>query len=145
MIESLRIRGLGVIDDAVINFGAGLTAITGETGAGKTMVLTGLSLLAGGKADSQMVRHGSDRAEVDGEWSLIEANSEQVLARLGEAGAEIDIEQGSAQVLLARAVAGEGRSRAFAGGRTVPVTVLQEVAVELVAVHGQAEQLRLRQ
>ncbi|MDA3022362.1 MAG: DNA repair protein RecN [Actinomycetota bacterium] len=145
MIESLRIRGLGVIDDAVIKFSPGLTAITGETGAGKTMVLTGLSLLAGGKADAQMVRHGSDRAEVDGEWSLAEANSARVLARLGDAGAEIDIEQGAAQVLLARAVAGEGRSRAFAGGRTVPVAVLQELAGELVAVHGQAEQMRLRQ
>lgn len=145
MIESLRIRGLGVIDDAVITFGPGLTAITGETGAGKTMVLTGLSLLAGGKADAQVVRHGSDRAEVDGEWSLVEKDSLTVLNRLSEAGAEIDIEQGRAQVLLARAVSGEGRSRAFAGGRTVPVTLLQEVAGDLVAVHGQSEQLRLRQ
>ena len=145
MIESLRIRGLGVIDDAVIAFGSGLTAITGETGAGKTMVLTGLSLLAGGKADAQVVRHGSDRAEVDGEWSLVEKDSTVVLNRLSEAGAEIDIEHGKAQVLLARAVAGEGRSRAFAGGRTVPVTLLQEVAGDLVAVHGQSEQLRLRQ
>ena len=145
MIESLRIRGLGVIDDAVIAFGSGLTAITGETGAGKTMVLTGLSLLAGGKADAQVVRHGSDRAEVDGEWSLVEKDSIAVLNRLSEAGAEIDIEHGKAQVLLARAVAGEGRSRAFAGGRTVPVTLLQEVAGDLVAVHGQSEQLRLRQ
>jgi DNA repair protein RecN (Recombination protein N) len=145
VIESLRIRGLGVIDDAVITFGPGLTAITGETGAGKTMVLTGLSLLAGGKADAQVVRHGSDRAEVDGEWSLVEKDSLTVLNRLSEAGAEIDIEQGRAQVLLARAVSGEGRSRAFAGGRTVPVTLLQEVAGDLVAVHGQSEQLRLRQ
>lgn len=145
MIESLRIRGLGVIDDAVIKFGSGLTAITGETGAGKTMVLTGLSLLAGGKADVQVVRHGSERAEVDGEWSLAESNSGKVLDRLRDAGAQIDIAGGQAQVLLARAVAGEGRSRAFAGGRTVPVTVLQEVAGELVAVHGQSEQLRLRQ
>ncbi|PHX60300.1 MAG: DNA repair protein RecN [Actinobacteria bacterium] len=145
MIESLRIRGLGVIDDAVIAFGSGLTAITGETGAGKTMILTGLSLLAGGKADAQVVRNGSDRAEVDGEWSLVEKESLGVLNRLSEAGAEIDIEQGKAQVLLARAVAGEGRSRAFAGGRTVPVTLLQEIAGDLVAVHGQSEQLRLRQ
>ncbi|MSO26995.1 MAG: DNA repair protein RecN [Candidatus Nanopelagicales bacterium] len=145
MIESLRIRGLGVIDDAVITFGPGLTAITGETGAGKTMVLTGLNLLAGGKADAQTVRHGSDRAEVDGQWSLAEAKSTTVLIRLRDAGAQIDVEQGVAQVLLARAVAGEGRSRAFAGGRTVPVTLLQEVAGELVAVHGQSEQLRLRQ
>lgn len=94
MIESLRIRGLGVIDDAVIKFGSGLTAITGETGAGKTMVLTGLSLLAGGKADVQVVRHGSERAEVDGEWSLAESNSGKVLDRLRDAGAQIDIAGG---------------------------------------------------
>lgn len=144
MIERLRIRGLGVIDDAVIAFGSGLTVITGETGAGKTMLLTGLGLLAGAKADAQTVRQGWDRAEVDGEWCLTEDASASVLERLREAGASIDFEDGLAQVLIARAVAGEGRSRSFAGGRTVPVTVLQEVAEELVAVHGQADQMRLR-
>jgi DNA repair protein RecN (Recombination protein N) len=140
----LQIRGLGVIDEAVIPLAPGLTVVTGETGAGKTMVLTGLALLAGAKADAAMVRRGNEAASVDGEWLLDADVSAGVLDRLADAGAEVEVDQGQAQVLMARVVASEGRSRAFAGGRTVPATVLQEVASELVAVHGQADQVRLR-
>ena len=142
MIERIQIRGLGVIVDATIPFSTGLTVITGETGAGKTMVLSGFALLAGGKADVAMVRTGSDQAWVDGEWSVTPDSS--AVRRVTDAGAEVEVEGGRARLLLARTVASEGRSRAFAGGRAVPAVVLQEVSSALVAVHGQSEQMRLR-
>lgn len=142
MIERIQIRGLGVIVDATIPFSTGLTVITGETGAGKTMVLSGFALLAGGKADVGMVRSGSDQAWVDGEWSV--ASDSSAVQRASDAGAEVEIEDGRVRLLLARTVASEGRSRAFAGGRAVPAGVLQDVSAALVAVHGQSEQMRLR-
>ena len=142
MIERIQIRGLGVIVDATIPFSTGLTVITGETGAGKTMVLSGFALLAGGKADVGMVRSGSDQAWVDGEWSV--SPESVAVQRASDAGAEVEIEDGRVRLLLARTVASEGRSRAFAGGRAVPAGVLQDVSAALVAVHGQSEQIRLR-
>lgn len=142
MIERIQIRGLGVIVDATIPFSTGLTVITGETGAGKTMVLSGFALLAGGKADVGMVRSGSDQAWVDGEWSI--ASESVAVQRATDAGAEVEIEDGRVRLLLARTVASEGRSRAFAGGRAVPAGVLHDVSAALVAVHGQSEQIRLR-
>jgi DNA repair protein RecN (Recombination protein N) len=142
MIERIQIRGLGVIVDATIPFSSGLTVITGETGAGKTMVLSGFALLAGGKADVGMVRSGSDQAWVDGEWSL--ASDSSAVQRASDAGADVEVEGGRVRLLLGRTVASEGRSRAFAGGRSVPAGVLQEVSAALVAVHGQSEQMRLR-
>lgn len=142
MIERLIIRGLGVIDEAAIDLDPGLTAITGETGAGKTMVLTGFSLLAGGKVDAGLVRRGCAAASVDGEWLI--APDGGPAQRLSDAGAELEAEGAALRVILARTIAAEGRSRAFAGGRSVPAAVLQEACAGLVAVHGQAEQLRLR-
>lgn len=142
MIERIQIRGLGVIVDATIPFSTGLTVITGETGAGKTMVLSGFALLAGGKADVGLVRSGSDQAWVDGEWSV--ASESLAVQRASDAGAEVEVEDGRVRLLLARTVASEGRSRAFAGGRPVPAGVLQDVSAALVAVHGQSEQIRLR-
>ncbi len=144
MIRELRIRGLGVIDEAVITFAEGFTVVTGETGAGKTMVLTGLSLIMGHKADAGVVRAGAERADVDGEWHLAAAELAQVLERLDDAGARIE-ESGDAFVLLlGRSVAAEGRSRAFAGGRSVPAAALGEITEGLIAVHGQADQLLIR-
>ena len=136
MIEEIRIRGLGVIDDAVLEPHAGFTAVTGETGAGKTMVLTGLGLLLGGRADAGVVRAGHPRAEIEGR--LVEVTA-TVLDRVRDAGGDLDDDA----VLLARTVAGEGRSRAFLGGRSVPASVLLELSEELVAVHGQSDQQRL--
>lgn len=152
MIEFIRIQGLGVIDDAEIQLDSGLTVLTGETGAGKTMVLTGLGLLAGERADPASVRHGSGNAEVEGVWSLDSLRWEQAAAalreRLEEAGASIDLEVGAEteimRLVVARSVADAGRSRAILGGRTVPIAVLQEVADYLVTVHGQAQQHDLR-
>jgi DNA repair protein RecN (Recombination protein N) len=137
MLEEVRINGLGVIDDAVLELSAGFTALTGETGAGKTMVVTALGLLFGGRADPARVRPGADRLAVDGRLRV----SPQVAREVEYAGGDLD-DDGTVLV-LSRSVSAEGRSRAFAGGRPVPVSVLQLLADDLVAVHGQADQQQL--
>ena len=143
LITRLHISGMGVIDDAQMSFSPGLTVITGETGAGKTMVLTGFSLLAGGKADASLVRRGQSEALVEGSW-LIPANSDAVISRLTEAGAPPDLEDDGAELIIVRSVPAEGRGRTVACGRSVPRSVLQEVASDLLAIHGQADQWLLR-
>jgi DNA repair protein RecN (Recombination protein N) len=140
VLEELRITGLGVIEDATLPLGRGLTVITGETGAGKTMVVTSLGLLFGGRADAGRVRADLGRAVVEGRLRLAGASGRAVQARVSEAGAEPD-EDGS--LLLSRTVTSEGRSRAHIGGRSVPVSVLGDVGEQVVAVHGQSDQLRL--
>lgn len=145
MISELRIRGLGVIEEAVVPFAPGLTVLTGETGAGKTMVLTGLGLIMGRKADAGDVRSGSGRADADGEWRLDPAASDGIVERLDQAGADVETEDGRLVLLLSRSVAAEGRSKAFAGGRSVPAGVLAEITEHLIAVHGQADQALLRE
>lgn len=144
MITELRIRGLGVIADAVVPFAPGLTVVTGETGAGKTMVLTGLGLVSGERADPGLVRTGSERADVDAEWRLEPATLRTLASRLEDAGVDLEAEGDDQVLLLGRTVAAGGRSRAFAGGRSVPATVLAELSTTLLTVHGQADQLSLR-
>ncbi len=139
MLEEIRIRGLGVIADAVLDLHPGFTVVTGETGAGKTMVVTGLGLLLGSRADAGAVRTGSPSAVVEGRVVLAEGSPVAVAAE--EAGAELD----DGVLLLARTLTSAGRSRAHAGGRAVPVGVLAELAADLVTVHGQSDQLRLLQ
>ena len=144
MIEEIRIDNLGVIGRAHVELGPGLTVLTGETGAGKTMVLTALNLLLGGKADPATVRVGSTSAAVEGRVVLGAGGA--ALERATEAGAELD-DDGS--LVLLRTVGASvdgaaGRSRAFVGGRSVPQGLLAELADELVTVHGQADQARLR-
>ncbi|WP_418277136.1 DNA repair protein RecN [Isoptericola jiangsuensis] len=138
MLEEIAISDLGVIRSARVPLSAGLTVITGETGAGKTMLLTGLGLLMGGRADPAGVRPGADRAVVEGRLDL--RRHPHATERVDEAGGEVD-DDGTVVVL--RTVAA-GRSRAHLGGRGVPQTVLAEIADELVTVHGQSDQLRLR-
>jgi DNA repair protein RecN (Recombination protein N) len=137
VIEELRIQGLGVIDDAVLELSPGLTVVTGETGAGKTMVVTGLALLFGGRSDAGAVRAGAVRALVEGRVGLGPGSAAE--ERALEAGAEVD----EGTLILARAVSSEGRSRAWLGGRSVPASVLAELADDLIAVHGQSDQQRL--
>jgi DNA repair protein RecN (Recombination protein N) len=139
VLEELRITGLGVIEDTTLPLSRGMNVITGETGAGKTMVVTGLGLLFGGRADAARVRSEPGRAIVEGRVRLA-AGANVVAARVVEAGAEVD-DDGS--LLLSRTVTAEGRSRAHVGGRAVPVSVLGEVGEQVVAVHGQSDQLRL--
>ncbi|CAA9254060.1 MAG: DNA repair protein RecN [uncultured Blastococcus sp.] len=136
-LTELRIRGLGSIDDATLELGSGLTVVTGETGAGKTMVVTGLTLLFGGRADPGRVRAGG-KAGVEGR--LVLPPDSPAWQRAADAGADPD-DDGS--LILARTVSAEGRSRAFLGGRSVPVGVVAELSESLLAVHGQTDQLRL--
>lgn len=139
MIEELRISRLGVIEEAVLELDRGFTVVTGETGAGKTMVVSGLGLLFGGRADSGLVRVGASRAAVDGRVRL-PGQLAETRARLDDIGADVDDDT----LLLSRVVGADGRSRAQVGGRSAPVGVLSELADDLIAVHGQADQLRLR-
>ncbi|MEU6758490.1 DNA repair protein RecN [Streptomyces sp. NPDC046685] len=130
----MRIRSLGVIDDAVVELSPGFTAVTGETGAGKTMVVTSLGLLLGGRADPALVRIGAKAAVVEGR--IVMRPDAPAAVRAEEAGAELD----DGALLISRTVSAEGRSRAHVGGRSVPVGLLAELADDLVAVHGQTDQ-----
>ncbi|MEV6650749.1 DNA repair protein RecN [Streptomyces sp. NPDC051219] len=134
VLEEMRIRSLGVIDDAVVELSPGFTAVTGETGAGKTMVVTSLGLLLGGRADPALVRIGAKAAVVEGRITV--PADAPAAVRAEEAGAELD----DGALLISRTISAEGRSRAHLGGRSVPVGLLGELADDLVAVHGQTDQ-----
>ncbi|MCA0181132.1 MAG: DNA repair protein RecN [Actinobacteria bacterium] len=137
MISELRIGALGVIESAELPFHPGLNVVTGETGAGKTMVVTGLGLLFGDRADAALVRTGASAASVEG---VLELPSEHPgMQRAADAGADV-----ADELILVRTVSAAGRSRGFAGGRQVPIGTLAELAQVLIAVHGQADQWRLR-
>ncbi|MCW2719717.1 DNA repair protein RecN [Pseudonocardia sp.] len=136
MLAEMRIQGLGVIDDATLELDPGLTVLTGETGAGKTMVVTGLSLLGGGRAEASRVSEGAKRAVVEGRFTADAA----ALAVADEVGADAD-DDGT--LIAVRTVGADGRSRAHLGGRSVPVGVLGRLAEATLAVHGQNDQLRL--
>ncbi|MCW3494819.1 DNA repair protein RecN [Microbacterium sp. SSM24] len=143
MIEEMRLRDLGVIAEATLPIGPGFTAITGETGAGKTMVVTGLGLLLGQRADSGAVRSGATHATVDGVWIVPESGA--VADRVRDAGGDLEpLGDGRAELFVGRSISSEGRGRASVGGRTAPAGVLADLADELVVVHGQSDQLRLR-
>ena len=138
MLREIRIQNLGVIDDAVLELSAGLNVVTGETGAGKTMVVSGLGLLLGARAEAALVRTGAKTAVVEG---VVDVGPEHLASlRVIEAGG--DVQDG---LILVRTVSAGGRSKAHVGGRTVPVSVLGELGELLVAVHGQSDQWRLRQ
>jgi DNA repair protein RecN (Recombination protein N) len=138
VLEEMRIRALGVIDDAVLPLARGFNVITGETGAGKTMVVTGLGLLFGGRADSGTVRADAGSAVIEGRLQVDPDGA--AAARATEAGGELEEDD---VLLLARTISSVGRSRAHVGGRSVPVGVLGDLAEHCVAVHGQADQFRL--
>lgn len=138
MIDQLSIKNLGVIPQAELSFSPGFTALTGETGAGKTMVLSSIGLLLGKKADSALVRYGEKELAVEG--IFVTDSSSQAAALLTEAGGLVE----DGEIILARTVPARGRSRCHGGGRTIPSGVLSQIGRELVTIHGQAEQLRLR-
>lgn len=135
MISELRIHDLGVIESATLDLAPGFTAVTGETGAGKTMIVTSLGLLLGGRADSGAIRRGADKARVEGIFLDLPA---AVDPRVVEAGGEVE----DGALLVARQITAS-RSRCFLGGAGVPVSVAAEVTADLVTIHGQSEQLRL--
>ncbi|MDV3126119.1 DNA repair protein RecN [Mycobacterium sp. 21AC1] len=143
MLAEIRIEALGAISAATAEFDRGLTVLTGETGTGKTMVVTGLHLLGGGRADATRVRSGADRAVVEGRFSTTELG-EDVAGRVEQlldlSGAERD-DDGS--VIAARSVSRAGPSRAYLGGRSVPAKSLSSFTAEVLTLHGQNDQLRL--
>jgi len=137
MLEEIRIGSLGVIDSSTLELGPGLTVITGETGAGKTMLVTALGLLLGGRADSGAVRTGARTARVEG--TIVVDAVEGLHGLVDEVGGEVE----DGRAVLGRTVSAEGRSRAFVGGASVPVSRLADLAAPLVAMHGQSDQHRL--
>ena len=141
MIEELRIQGIGVIDEARLEFSPGFTVITGETGAGKTMILSGLELLRGARADSGQLRDPASGAEVDAVVSM-DGAARDAVAEVLEA---LAVPGEDDALIIRRTVAPQGKSRAHVAGRPVPLSALADVWVPLIAVHGQADQARLRE
>ena len=137
MISTLSLNGLGVIDSAALELGPGLTVLTGETGAGKTMVITSLQLLLGARASADLIRSGAERAQVTAQFDV--DGGPDLTERIKSAGGVID----SDTVTATRVLSATGRSRAALGGAAVPVTVLAEVGSDLVVIHGQHDQNRL--
>jgi DNA repair protein RecN (Recombination protein N) len=143
VLAEICIESLGAISTATAEFDRGFTVLTGETGTGKTMVVTGLHLLGGARADTTRVRSGADRAVVEGRFTTIELG-DGVAIRVDEilesSGADRD-DDGS--VIATRSVSRDGPSRAYLGGRSVPAKSLSTFTTELLALHGQNDQLRL--
>jgi DNA repair protein RecN (Recombination protein N) len=143
VLSEIRIEALGAISVATAEFDRGLTVLTGETGTGKTMVVTGLHLLGGARADANRVRSGAERAVVEGRFStgdLDQKAAAQIDEMLDASGAERD-EDGS--IIASRSVSRDGPSRAYLGGRSVPAKSLSGFTNELLTLHGQNDQLRL--
>jgi DNA repair protein RecN (Recombination protein N) len=137
VIEAIGIRNLGVIESAQLELQPGFTALTGETGAGKTMVLNALSLLLGGRADSSAVRTGQQQLFVEGTWRVTDP---ELITSVEDLGGEVEANT----LIVNRSVTADGRSRAALGGAQAPAGALAELASKLVTVHGQSDQLRLR-
>ena len=137
MLVDISINDLGVISQSSAELSAGLTVLTGETGAGKTMVVTGLRLLAGGRADASRVRDGAKKAAVEGHFSSAKDSISELVESVGGEPDE------NGEYIVSRTVSAAGRSRAYLGGRAVPAATLGEFARELITVHGQNDQLRL--
>jgi DNA repair protein RecN (Recombination protein N) len=143
VLSEIRIEALGAISVATAEFDRGLTVLTGETGTGKTMVVTGLHLLGGARADANRVRSGAERAVVEGRFSTADLDPKaaaQIDEMLDASGAERD-EDGS--IIALRSVSRDGPSRAYLGGRSVPAKSLSGFTTELLTLHGQNDQLRL--
>ena len=137
MIQSLGIRNIGVISSAELELGSGLIALTGETGAGKTMVLTALGLLMGERADASRVRTGERQLFVEGRLTT---ENQDLIGRIEAIGGDVD----GSEIIINRSVTEDGRSRAAVCGASVPVSQLSELASEVITIHGQSDQLRLR-
>ena len=134
-LRELTIRNLGVIDTAEIEFKSGLTVITGETGAGKTMVLTALNLILGGKSDSDFVRSGQERLVVSGKFEIGDAIS----AVVEDAGGFVE----ENEVIINRSVTNQGKSKISLGGAVSSATQVSEIAEDLIEIHAQASSARL--
>jgi DNA repair protein RecN (Recombination protein N) len=134
-LSEITIKNLGVIESATLEFEPGLTVLTGETGAGKTMVLTALNLILGGKSDAALVRTGQERLVASGRFTV----TKDIAASASEKGADLDGDD----LILTRNVNSDGKSKAIAGGIAIPAGTLAELAVELIEIHGQAANLQI--
>ena len=138
-LNELTIRNLGVIEEAAIEFAPGLNVLTGETGAGKTMVVTALSLIAGGKTDSDLIRLGCERLSVAGTFSLPEWPTTNLESLLSEHDPEIE----DNSIILTRTITREGKSKASLSGAPTTSSTLATFANELIEIHGQHGALAL--
>ncbi|GAA4110637.1 DNA repair protein RecN [Enteractinococcus coprophilus] len=145
MLEHLSINSLGVIEETTVELDPGFNVVTGETGAGKTMVVTALNLLLGARADAGAIRAGDTKATVEAGFVLPADHG--AIKAAEEAGAILDEDNSDRHLVITRAISASGsgtRSRATAGGRGVPVALLSEIGEHAVAIHGQSDQLRLK-
>jgi DNA repair protein RecN (Recombination protein N) len=131
MLTQLKLRDLVIVDEAELEFGSGLTALTGETGAGKSIVVDALLLIAGGRAGGDVVRHGAERAEIAAGFSGLSAQARRWLE---EQSVEHD-----GELIVRRLIGADGRSRAYVNGQLVPVQSLRDLAEFLIEIHGQQE------
>ena len=138
-LEEISIRNLGIIEESHLEFGPGLNVLTGETGAGKTMILTALNLVLGGKSDSSLVKSGSDRLTTSATFSQLDAISPEFENTLSDA--DCQIEDGS--LIFSRSVNADGKSKALCNGSTVPASVLSQLSEYLIEIHGQSANLQL--
>jgi len=137
MLTELSVRNLGTVEDAKLEFQPGLTVITGETGAGKSLLLTGLRLLMGGRSDAKMVRLDAPRADVSGVWKITD---EKLQATLEERAAELE----DSELYISRFIQADGKSRLTLAGCPVPTSSMNDLSSRLVEIHGQSDQLKLR-
>ena len=141
VLTELSVENIALIEAATLELAPGLNVITGETGAGKTLLATALQLLLGGRARSESVRAGANRATVEGTFSLPGELGPRILSEaLGDLAQEVDADD---DLVLRRTLTGEGRSRCYVGGVSVPVRALATLGERLVSYHSQREQTRL--
>ena len=138
-LEEISIRNLGIIEESRLELGKGLNVLTGETGAGKTMILTALNLVLGGKSDSALVRSGSDRLTATSVFSI----PTQISNDLRQTLSEIDISVDEGQLIFSRSVTTEGKSKALCNAATVPANLLSELSQYLIEIHGQSANTQL--
>ena len=138
-LEEISIRNLGIIEESHLELSPGLNVLTGETGAGKTMILTALHLVLGGKADSALVRHSSERLSASATFALPSKIDSHFHNKVEESGCSIE----DGQIIFTRSVTNEGKSKASANGTSVPASVLNELSSELIEIHGQSANVAL--
>ncbi len=138
-LEEISIRNLGIIEESHLELGRGLNVLTGETGAGKTMILTALNLVLGGKSDNALVRSGSDRLTTTATFSMGAKLADEFIEALDASDAAIE----DAQLIFARSVTAEGKSKATCNGATVPASVLSDLSQYLIEIHGQSANTQL--